>query len=100
MQLKFGDYNEGSGAELLCPKCGFNYLHHDSVEVFDCGEDATNGVHVTVSDGIAKMDTSLTGNPSRRRHGLNIYLWCEGCSAKSVLSVSQHKKPYGVRLDF
>lgn len=91
MQLSFGDYNESYGAELLCPNCGFNYLHHDKVEVFECGEDANHGVHVTIADGKSVMDTSLIGNPSRRRHGLNIHLWCEGCSAKSVLSISQHK---------
>lgn len=91
MQLKFGEYNESYGAELLCPSCGFNCIHHDKVEIFECGEDSTNGVHVTVADGVAKMDTSLEGNPSRRRHGLNVYFWCEGCSAKSVFSISQHK---------
>ena len=44
-----------------------------------------------MSDGVATVDTSVTGNPSRRRHGLKIYFWCEGCSSKSELSVSQHK---------
>ena len=91
MQPSFGDYNEGYGAELLCPKCGSNYLHHNTVDVFECGEDANHGVHVTVADGQAVINGSLSGNPSSRRHGLNIYFWCEGCSAKSVLSISQHK---------
>ena len=88
---KFGEYHEGFGAELQCPSCGFNYLHHDRVEVFECGEDATHGVHVTVSDGKATFDTSLEGNPSRRRHGLKVHFWCEGCKAKPVLSIIQHK---------
>ena len=33
MTTKFGEYEDGFGAELLCPSCGFNYLHHDRVEV-------------------------------------------------------------------
>lgn len=91
MQPNFGEYNDGYGSELLCPECKSNYLHHERVEIFECGEDAEYGVHVTVSDGKAVIDTSLKGNPSMRRHGLNVYFWCEGCSAKSVLSLSQHK---------
>ena len=91
MQPNFVSYNEGYGAELLCPKCGSNYLHHEKVEVFECGEDASHGVHVTVIDGKAVTDSSLTGNPSRRRHGLNVHFWCESCTAKSIFSISQHK---------
>lgn len=88
---KFGEYQEGYGAELACPSCGSNYLHHDKVEVFECGEDAIHGVHVTVADAKAAFDTSLEGNPSSRRHGLKIYFRCEGCETKPVLSISQHK---------
>lgn len=88
---KFDQYETGFGAELLCPSCGFNYLHHDRVEIFECGEDATHGVHVVVADGKATFDTSLEGNPSARRHGLKIHFWCEGCKAKPVLSIGQHK---------
>lgn len=88
---KFGEYHEGYGAELICPSCGFNYLYHDKIEVFECGEDATHGVHVTIADSKATIDTSLQGNPSSRRHGLKIYFRCENCDAKPVLSISQHK---------
>lgn len=84
-------FNTGYGAELLCPHCGFNYLHHDRVEVFERGEDAKHGVHVSVADGNATMNTDLAGNPSDRRHGLNVYFWCEGCDAVPVLSIAQHK---------
>lgn len=88
---KFESYEKGFGAELLCPSCGSNYLHHGRVEVFECGEDAKHGVHVVVTDGRAEFDTSLEGNPSRRRHGLKIHFWCENCKAEPVLSISQHK---------
>jgi hypothetical protein len=88
---KFDGYQKCFGTELLCPSCGFNYLHHNRVEVFECGEDAKQGVHVTVEDGKATMVTSLEGNPSARRHGLKIHSWCEGCKAKPVLALHQHK---------
>lgn len=91
MTPKFQNYEEGFGSELLCPTFGSNYLHHDRVEIFECGEDASQGVHVVVDDGKATFDTSLDGNPSKRRHGLKVYFRCEGCRAKTVLSISQHK---------
>lgn len=91
MQLKFGDYEEGSGAELLCPRCDCNYLHHDQVDVYERSEDAATGMHVNVCDGRAVVNTDLHGNPSSRRHGLSIGLWCEGCHAKLLLTFAQHK---------
>jgi len=91
MQPKFDAYEQGFGAELLCPNCGFNYLHHDQVEIFERNEDALSGLHVVVDDGRLSTDTSLSGNPSSRRHGLNIRFWCEGCKAISILSIAQHK---------
>ena len=91
MELKLDNYQEGWGAELLCPNCGFNYLHHDRIEIFERVEDATHGVHVSVADGKAILDTSLAGNPSSRRHGVAIYFWCECCKATPVLTIAQHK---------
>lgn len=91
MELKFDNYDERWGAELLCPNCGFNYLHHDRVEVFERSEDAPQGVHVIVNDGRATVDSSLAGNPSSRRHGLAIHFWCEGCKATPLLTIAQHK---------
>jgi len=91
MKLQFESYEEGFGGELKCPSCGFNYLHHDKVEIFERGEDEEKGLHVKVENGVATIDTNLSGNPSARRHGLTIQFWCEGCKAKPVLSISQHK---------
>lgn len=91
MKPEFESYEEGFGGELKCPSCGFNYLHHDKVEIFERGEDAENGLHVTVVDGEVQTNTTLEGNPSSRRHGLLVHFWCEGCKAKPVLSISQHK---------
>ncbi|MEA3437936.1 MAG: hypothetical protein U9R43_15845 [Thermodesulfobacteriota bacterium] len=90
MQPTFESY-EGFGAELKCPSCGFNYLYHDRIEVFDRTEDAETGLHVDVSDEKVSVDNNLNGNPSGRRHGLKIYFRCEGCSEKPVMSILQHK---------
>ncbi|MBN6112443.1 hypothetical protein HEP73_04364 [Xanthomonas sp. GW] len=91
MQLKFADYNEGEGAELLCPRCMFNYLHHYQIDIFERGEDAATGLHVQVVDGSCTTDTLLRDNPSSRRHGLTVGLWCEGCRARLLLTIAQHK---------
>ena len=82
---------EGRRSALLCPGCGGDYIHHDRVEVFECGEDEETGLHVVVRDGKATIDKSLVGNPSARRHGLRIRFYCELCPVKSVLTLSQHK---------
>jgi hypothetical protein len=91
VQPKFTPPQNGYPATLLCPECGFDHLHHDGVEVFERKEDQEQGLHVTVQDGKATIDQSLTGNPSSRRHGLLVKFWCEGCSIRLVLSVVQHK---------
>ena len=92
MVPKFNDlFANGYAAELVCPSCGNNYLHHEQVEMFDCGEDAKHGLHVTVGGGYVTTDTSLEGNPSARRHGLKIQFECEGCEAKPTMSIYQHK---------
>lgn len=91
MVLKFDCVATELGKTLLCPSCGSNYLHHDKVEVFEREDDAETGLHVTVENGKASIDNELESNPSRRRNGIKIHFWCEGCSAKPVLSISQHK---------
>lgn len=91
MQPVFNPPQGGYKAELLCPKCNSNYLHHYRVEVFDREEDHDNGLH-TIIEGIRlTTDINLTGNPSKRRHGLLIYFGCENCQTNSVLSIEQHK---------
>lgn len=66
------DGQEYDGGRLECPACGNDYMHHDRVEVFECGEDATYGLRVVVAEGSVTTDTSLQGNPSSRRHGLRV----------------------------
>ena len=91
MQMTLGEYDEGYGAQLLCPACGCNNIHHDKVEIFENMEGAPTRLHVTVQSELVEMDTSLKGNPSRDRNGLIIYFWCEDCPKKSILSLAQHK---------
>jgi hypothetical protein len=91
MKLKFGQYYNDYGAELLCPRCSYNYLHHSEVDVFERNEDATTGLHVHIVSEKVSTDTSLQGNPSIRRNGLSIGLWCESCRAKLILTLAQHK---------
>lgn len=88
---KFGNGDDGDGFELLCPNCGFNYLHHEKVDVFERSEDAESGLHVSVSGVKAETNTALSGNPSARRDGLTVTFSCEGCDAKPVLTIAQHK---------
>jgi hypothetical protein len=78
-------------ATLSCLACGHNYTYHGSIEVFERGEDEQTGLHVTVANKKAKIDTDLTGNPSLRRYGLTIEVHCESCEAVSTLSIVQHK---------
>ena len=91
MQPSFGQFDDSFGAELLCPSCGGNYLHHEHVEVFERGEDEEKGLHISVAHGKTTVDGSMVGNPSKRRHGVLIHFSCEACSAKPVLCISQHK---------
>jgi len=77
--------------QLLCPVCKEPWLHHIRVQVFERGEDATTGLHVTVSGEEVFTDGKMDDNPSKRRHGLSIEFWCECCGRISVLEFAQHK---------
>jgi hypothetical protein len=91
MKPTFGEFQENDGVVLQCPSCGGNFLHHERVEVFEREEDQDSGMHVLVADKKASFDTSLDGNPSKRRNGITIQFWCEQCSAKPTHTIAQHK---------
>lgn len=90
---------------LACPSCESNYLHHQSLTVYNRTEDAdyTRVTHLgTNMDGFSSggLDDTLTSatvnskdcdNPSSRRHGLQIRFWCEVCDSTSTLNLYQHK---------
>ena len=87
---------------VSCPRCGFDYLTHVDVHVWDRKEDADSGMHVQVLAGNVHVDSDMSSNPSERRHGLSITFLCDGCSYTSegnvrlpegalVLDIVQHK---------
>ena len=76
---------------LKCPNCNEPNLHHERVEVFERGEDAEKGVHVTVQAGKAIFDLDMKENPSSRRNGISIFFSCEHCDSISVYEITQHK---------
>lgn len=90
---------ELDGDFLKCPECGDTYMHQGNVTVYVRNEDADwttviaqNGENVVAT----KFPSADTHNPSSRRHGLTIELWCENCnSGKSdkpfYLAIQQHK---------
>ena len=93
------DLKIATDGALLCPRCGFHYTHHFRVEVFDRNsEDSAHGVHVDITNGDAVFNTSMKGNPSRRRDAVNVYIECEECGGSSTLSIIQHKG--GTYLEF
>ena len=80
--------------ELLCPKCGENYLHHETVTVYSRKEDDEKVIQTTINEGVllsGVVPSSRAANPSSRRDGLTISFWCEICHAKPVLTLAQHK---------
>lgn len=90
----------GEMDELKCPGCGATFLHHSTIDVYDRsvedGDDSQT-MHVRVADGRVEIDHSNHGNPSDRRDGLRIELWCELCPTRSVLTIAQHKGETHVR---
>lgn len=78
-------------AVLRCKSCGFNCVHQERVDVFERGEDQEYGVHVSVGNMKAVIDTSLTDNPSKRRDGVSIFYSCEACNDITRLDIYQHK---------
>jgi hypothetical protein len=95
--------DNGLGLALKCAHCGGTNLHHDEVVVFERREDALEGTRVMVA-GVDRqedsgaglfprvtVDASTLGNPSARRQGVHVGLWCEQCGQRSSLSIAQHK---------
>jgi hypothetical protein len=78
---------------LACPACGYTYLHHDEIKVFDRRlEDSRTVTETTVSGLRCTVETTDGAlNPSSRRDGVAIQFWCEECPARPVLKIAQHK---------
>ena len=75
----------------ICPVCEGEYLHQYKADVCFRTEDAYKGVCAVVTQDGVLQGTSQESNPSARRDGMTISFWCETCSEKSHLIISQHK---------
>jgi len=77
--------------ELLCPVCGFHFIHHGRIEIFNrAKEDAHSGICAKIDEISCLVGTSMEGNPSNRRNGIRINLEGE-CGHKVDIIISQHK---------
>lgn len=100
-------YDAGGAADLLCPRCGADNLHHIGVVFYERGEDAVDVLQLTHAllrygeDRITGTTTEIVPskqslNPSARRSGLAIQFECEQCGGgtdddKIELTIAQHK---------
>lgn len=100
-------YDAGGAADLLCPRCGADNLHHIGVTFYERGEDDATVLRITQSLQVYGEDrpTSTTtevvpaarsGNPSSRRSGIAIRFYCEQCGGgeegkRLELTIAQHK---------
>ena len=75
---------------LLCPICGFDYTHHNQVDVFERigGEDGPT-LQITV-DGAQVTVAPSDENPSSRRGAVAIQFYGE-CGHTWDLTLVQHK---------
>jgi hypothetical protein len=80
---------------LECPRCGFDYLHHDDVVIYyrDREDAPETQVIRCAGDKVVQQRYPSHGlnNPSRRRGGLAIQFFCEGCGDGIELTIEQHK---------
>jgi hypothetical protein len=100
-------YDAGGAADLLCPRCGADNLHHMGVTFYERGEDEPNVLRIIQSllvygeDRATSTTTEIvsaarSGNPSGRRNGMAIEFQCEQCGGgvdgkRIELTIAQHK---------
>jgi hypothetical protein len=92
MLVRYGKFIDES---IRCPACQCEYIHHDTVTIFERKtEDAPS--HAIVVERIGQVSNitgakAKRGNPSSCRNGVAIRFWCECCDALSELTIEQHK---------
>lgn len=87
------------GAELLCPSCGGENTHIDTVGIRTCngqeawlhaaGEDEDASITLTGRD--LKIPTGGHGQKSARRHSVHMDMHCEQCGHLFTVNFIQHK---------
>mgnify|MGYP001219781477 CR=1 FL=1 len=93
-QIKISSEEHGLDQSVLCcPHCHHDYIHSEKVITYERNEDEdyVNKTTVDCETTTEKILNEGSGNPSKRRHGLTIQFWCEGCTAISKLHIVQHK---------
>lgn len=96
--IKAIEQGNGQAADLVCPRCGAQLLHHHMVTSCDRQEDAAITQETAVRHGFVKalaVNSNASINPSSRRAGVVIHFWCEGCGGEGKdeirLNIAQHK---------
>jgi ribosomal protein S27AE len=80
--------------DLTCPRCGEQWLHHGEVRIYSRPiEDGPVQETIIGHHGNVMVAPRYAGykNPSGRRDGIAIDLWCESCGEGSTLAIAQHK---------
>ena len=91
-EIHWLDDDYGSSPRLHCAHCGSECVHHARVTVFNRErEDATRGLRAVIEHQHCQRFADQRGNPSDRRDGIIVELWCEQCSGASELRLAQHK---------
>jgi len=85
--------------KLTCPVCECTSTHQYKYEIWDRKEDC-KGEYILV-EGVDQDNNEPhvdvvnkdipTGNPSRRRGGIRIHFWCEGCGSLLTMEIYQEK---------
>ena len=80
--------------EIVCPHCGSEYLHHQTVVAF-CREEGTDGeltVSIENEQPWVSVCPGTAGAPENtRRSILRIAFWCENCRRRPHLLLLQYK---------
>jgi hypothetical protein len=81
---------------VLCPQCGFDYLHIDTVEMRTASGKAV-ALTGRGEDEMSTVNLALTGEKAQgRRHEIVLTMWCEG-GCRTELVLEQHKGQTFVR---
>lgn len=88
-------YGDGGRApRVCCAHCGSEQVHHSRVTVFNRNrkrEDASSGLRVVIEGQQCRRYANQRDNPSDRRDGVTVELWCEQCPGVSELRLAQQK---------
>ena len=80
-------------AVALCPICNGAFTHHSDVIIYDRSEDDEHTTRIETNSGGVDLveEKSNSNNPSSRRHGIRIAMFCEVCGDLPDLAIRQHK---------